>query len=73
MTSTPRELADRVVAAFQENLHAETRDKITPSEYHTLGLIVREAISDNTTIVLEQFEETVKHIRSGMEKPPLDL
>lgn len=73
MSDTPRDLADRVVAAFRDNLNPATRDKITASEYHTLGLIVREAISDSVTGVLAQFEETAKRIRASAEQPPLDL
>ncbi len=73
MTDTPRGLADRVVAAFRDNLNPETRDKITVSEYHTLSLIVREALSDSVTGVLEQFEETAKRIQASAEQPSLDL
>lgn len=73
MTSTPRELAERVIAAFKENLRPEIRDRISESEYQSLGLMVREAISDSMSDVLEHFEEMLKTVRAGIERPPIDL
>lgn len=73
MTSTPQELAERVIAAFKENLRPEIRDRISESEYQSLGLMVREAISDSMADVLEHFEEMLKTVRAGIERPPIDL
>ncbi len=73
MSSTPRELAEKVIAAFRENLTPETRDKITESEYHILDLMIREAISDGMWRVSEQVAATLKNVRAGIERPPIDL
>jgi len=73
MTSTPRDLSERVVAAFKESLRPEIRDQITESEYSLLGLMVREAIADSISDVVEQFEATLKTMRAEIERPPIDL
>jgi len=73
MASTPKDLAERVIAAFKENLRPEIRDRINESEYQSLGLMVREAISDSMSDVLEQFEATLKQVQAGIERPPIDL
>ena len=73
MASTHKERAERVIAAFKENLSPEVRDRITESDYATLGLMIREAMSDCIADVAEQFEATLKAVRSEIERPPLDL
>ncbi len=73
MTSTAIHLADRVVAAFKENLRPEIREKISESEYQSLDLMVREAISDSMSDVVEQFEAALKTVRAGIERPPINL
>ncbi|HUL12097.1 MAG TPA: hypothetical protein VLU73_08020 [Methylococcaceae bacterium] len=73
MTSTPRELAEKVIVAFKQSLGPELRESITETQYRALGLMVREAVSDGMSIVLEQFEETFNKVRGGIERTPIDL
>ena len=72
-SSTPSDLAERVVVAFKDNLRPEIRDKITESEYQSLGWMVREAISDSVAHLLEQFQTTLKNAQAGIDRPPIDL
>ena len=67
------QLADKVVAAFKNNLSDETLSHISEQEFHELANIVREALSEELSKAAEMIDEVVKKLRGMTDHRDIDL
>ena len=74
MACDPKSLAGEVVESFQSLLDSETREAVGEHNFHALHGMVREAIAEQSEVILDQLEQTLKQIRSErVERRPLEL
>ena len=73
MTNRNEKLAAKVVAAFQDILSDEALSYISEKEFQELGLIVREALSQELSEAADMVEEVAQRLRGMTEPKELEL
>ena len=74
MSSTPAEIADRVVAAFRERLVRDTGETIDEKHFEALQAMVVEAIGEYAEAVVERVARDLQTAKAEMiERRPLEL
>jgi hypothetical protein len=74
MSVEPKALADRVVDTFQALLDSDTREAVGDSNFQALNGMIREAIAEQSQMILERLLQDLKQLESEMvERTPMEL
>jgi len=74
MSVEPKVLADKVVGSFQALLDNDTREAVGESNFQALNGMIREAIAEQSQMIVERLLQDLKQIESEMvERTPMEL
>jgi hypothetical protein len=73
MTNHHESLARQLVDEFRNSLSAEARNNITPAQFEALEQSVHQLLSSERGHIADLMEAVVRTLRSGVDKPELEL
>jgi len=70
----PKALADKVVGSFQALLNSNSREVVGDSNFQALNGMIREALAEQSQVILERLRQDLKQIEGEMvERTPMEL
>ncbi len=73
MTNHHDMLAKQVIEQFRQSLSHEARENITPAQFEDLEQSIHELLSRERGHIADLVEALARTLRSGVDKPELEL
>lgn len=73
MSNHHQELARQAVERFRESLGAEARQHISAAQFEDLQQLIQELLSRERSHIAELMEAFARTLRSGVDRPELEL
>lgn len=67
------QLTDKVINTFKDNLNETAGTAITPQEWDSLRMLVREALTQHASSVAEDLRQVMNKLKGDIDKPEIGL